>query len=99
MRFYVVEEAFVPVLVKVLLVKVHEVCQTCVASVGDYDIQATHCGDCFLDERIDGVAAANVCFYGVETRGFLGRNGAGYAVEFFEDVLGTRAVVCIVDHL
>ena len=52
-----------------------------------------------MDEGGDGVAAADVCFYGVETRGFLGRDGAGDAVEFFEDIFGARAVVCIVYHL
>lgn len=52
-----------------------------------------------MDERGDGVAAANVCFYGVETRRGLGRDGAGDSVEFFEDVLGARTVVCIIDHL
>jgi hypothetical protein len=52
-----------------------------------------------LDEGVYGVATANVCFYGVETRRCLGRHGARDAVEFFEDVLGTRAVVCIVDYL
>jgi hypothetical protein len=52
-----------------------------------------------LDKRVDGVAVADVCFYGVEARGGCGRDGAGDVVEFFEDVFGTRAVVCVVDYL
>jgi hypothetical protein len=53
-----------------------------------------------LDERIYGVAVADVCFYGVEAWGGCGRgDSAGDGVEFFEDVFGAGAVVCVVDHL
>jgi len=52
-----------------------------------------------LDERVYGVAIADVCFYGVEAWGGCGRDGAGDGVEFFEDVFGAGAVVCVVDYL
>jgi hypothetical protein len=52
-----------------------------------------------LDERVYGVAVADVCFYSVEAWGGCGGDGAGDVVEFFEDVFGTRAIVCVVDYL
>jgi hypothetical protein len=52
-----------------------------------------------LDERVYGVAVTDVCFYGVEARGSCGGDGAGDVVEFFEDIFGARAVVCVVDYL
>jgi hypothetical protein len=52
-----------------------------------------------LDERVYSVAVADVCFDGVEARCACGRNGAGNGVEFFEDIFGAGAVVCVVDYL
>lgn len=97
--FYIVEEAFVPVFVEVLFVEVHEVGEACVACVGDYNVEAAHGGEGFCDQRVYGVAVADVCFYGVEAWGGCGGDGAGDGVEFFEDVFGAGAVVCVVDYL
>jgi hypothetical protein len=52
-----------------------------------------------LNERIYSVAVADVCFYGVEAGGGCGRDGARDVGEFFEDVFGAGAVVCVVDYL
>ena len=97
--FYIVEKTFVPVFVEMLFVKVEKIGQACVACVGDYDVEAAHGGEGFLDERVYGVAVADVCFYGVEAGGGCRGYGAGDGIEFFEDFFGAGAVVCVVDHL
>jgi hypothetical protein len=38
MCLYIIEEALIPILVEMLFVKVHKVCQACISCIGDYDV-------------------------------------------------------------